>query len=125
MDGKRVLQFIKTVPVAEGYYGKSLEHNVRKHLIFEALLGTLKKKQSDPKFWLGLSAFLTKELITGAVAYDFDPVPLVINNLRETASGVNSLTKSSSREINMPSIRRSISVVDPGLGDIARGRAQR
>lgn len=117
MDGKRVLQFIKTVPITEGYYGKSLEHNVRKHLMLQALLNKLKVKQSDGKFWLGLSAFLTKQLITGAVAYDFDPVPLVVNNLRETASTVSTITQSSSREIKMPTIRRSIYVVDPAHGE--------
>ena len=117
MDGKRVLQFIKTVPVTEGYYGKSLEHNVRKHLMFEALLGALKRKQNDPKFWLSLSAFLSKELVTGAVASDFDPMPLVVNNLRETAGSMSQIAQSSSREIKMPSIRRSIYVVDPAHGE--------
>ncbi|MBI5030587.1 MAG: LCP family protein [Chloroflexi bacterium] len=117
MDGKRVLQFIKTVPITDGYYGKSLEHNVRKHLMLQSLLGKLKTKQGDPKFWLSISAFVTKQLITGGVAYDFDPVPLVVNNLRETASSVGKLTQSTSHEIRMPTIRRSIYVVDPAHGE--------
>lgn len=117
MDGKRVIQFIKTVPITEGYYGKSLEHNARKHLVFESLLTTLKAKQSDPKFWWNLSTFFTKQLITGGIAYDFDPIPIAVNNLRETADSVNKLTQSSARKLQVPTIRRSIYVVDPSDGD--------
>jgi hypothetical protein len=117
MDGKRVIQFIKTVPVTEGYYGKPLEHNARKHLVFNALLASLKKKQGDPKFWLNMSAFLSKELLTGSITYDFDPIPLVVNNIRETTLSISRLRRSSTREIRMPTICRSIYVVDPAHGE--------
>lgn len=115
MDGKRVIQFIKTVPITEGYYGKTLEHNTRKHLVFSALLESLKRKYVEPKFWLNISGFVTKELMAGTVTYDFDPIPLALNNISAATATLNKL--SSTREIPMPAIRRSIYVVDVAHGD--------
>jgi len=117
MDGKRVIQFIKTVPVTEGYYGKILEHNTRKHLVFSALLDSLKRKQSDPRLWLNMSGFVTKQLVSGAVAYDFDPIPLAVNNIRETTTTLSQFAQNKDAGIPMPNVRRSIYIVDPAHGE--------
>ncbi|MBI5301166.1 MAG: LCP family protein [Chloroflexi bacterium] len=117
MNGARVIQFIKTVPVTEGYYGKELEHNTRKHLVFNALLDMLAQKQKEPKFWLNLSTFITKESLTGTIAYDFDVIPLAVNNIREATASLDKLSKSSSRQVQLPKIGRTLYIVDPAHGD--------
>jgi hypothetical protein len=117
MDGKRVIQFIKTVPITEGYYGKPLEHNVRKHLVFTALLESVRRNYKERKFWLGGTTFLTKELVTGAIVYDFDPLPLMINNIGETAGGIEKLATAQTRDLEMPTIDTTLYIVDPAHGD--------
>ncbi len=116
MSGARVIQFIKTVPVTEGYYGKELEHNTRKHLVFNALLEMLAQKQKEPKFWLNLSTFITKESLTGTIAYDFDVIPLAVNNIREATASLDKLSKSS-RQAQLPKIGRTVYIVDIAHGD--------
>ncbi len=117
LTGRQVVQFIKTVPIAAGAYDKSLEHNARKHLIFAALLQAIDDNYRDGSFWLKGSALVTKELVTGAVTYDFDPVPLVINNVGTTASNIRKLGKNRADGIQAPQIEKSIYVVDPACGD--------
>lgn len=115
MDGRRALQFIKTLPITEGYYGVPLENNARKHLVFQAIARALERKHKERTFWLSNATFLTRELVTGTIVYDFDPVPLVINNLGETATSVEKLAKT--RAIRVPKIRESRHIVDPAHGD--------
>lgn len=117
-DGKQVIQFIKTVPITQGYYGKPLEHNVRKHIIFLALLNSLSNRSAESQFWLKGSAFLTGELVTGAISYDFDTVSLAVNNI---GSAVPQLGRFVSRRrsagLGIPKINRTIYVADPANGD--------
>lgn len=118
LNGRQVIQFIKTVPIATAAYDKSLEHNVRKHLIFVALLHALNQNYTDREFWLKGSGFITKELVTGAITYDFDPIPLAVNNIGNTLPKLKKLVGApSSGEIQSPQIRKSIYVVDPAHGD--------
>ena len=77
LNGAQVIQFIKTVPVAEVAYDVSLEHNLRKHIIFESLLESMKIKSMDPRFWLNLGRFTTGEINSRAIVYDFDQSALV------------------------------------------------
>jgi len=113
-----VVQFIKTVPISDAAYDKSLEHNVRKHLIFYALLQSINQSYKDRDFWLKGSAFVTKELVTGGITYDFDPVPLMINNIGSTVPKIKALTsRNSTGGIQAPQIKKSIYVVDPAQGD--------
>jgi hypothetical protein len=118
LNGRQVIQFIKTVPVTEGAYDKSLEHNVRKAVIFNALLDAIDKSYHDRTFWIRGSGFVAGELINGSIAYDFDPVSLMINNIGSTTA---SLRRSMSRERNkstgLPKISQSKYIVDPAHGD--------
>ncbi len=118
LNGRQVIQFIKTVPVTQGYYGKSLEHNTRKHLIFQALLESLNKQSADRGFWLRCSAFLTKELVTGTIVYDFDPIPLAVNNIGGTIPNLGRyLAARTSDGIDLPKINKTKYVADPSNGD--------
>jgi LCP family protein required for cell wall assembly len=117
-NGTQVIQFIKTVPVTQGYYGKSLEHNTRKHIVFQALLAALGSHTTDKTFWLKGAAYMTSEMVNGEVVYDFDPVPLAVNNIGSTVSDLsrfmNNRTPGGSE---MPKIRKSKYVCDPTCGD--------
>lgn len=118
LNGRQVVQFIKTVPISAAAYDKSLEHNARKHLIFNALLQSINQNYQDRDFWLKGSAFVTKELVTGGITYDFDPIALMINNIGSTVPKIKALTsKNGTGGIRTPQIKKSIYVVDPAHGD--------
>lgn len=118
LTGTQVIQFIKTVPMTQGYYGKSLEHNTRKHLIFQAILSGLSQRASDKTFWLKSAAFVAAERINGEIVYDFDPIPLAVNNIGTTAAELKKYmdTKPASG-LAMPQIRKTSYICDPTCGD--------
>ncbi len=115
-SGRQVVQFIKTVPVSEGAYDKSLEHNQRKALILDALMAAINRKYTDRAFWLRGTGFVGTQLVTGNIAYDFDPVALLINNIGQTTSNLRS-SKSSGGGAMLPKIGKSRYVVDSAHGD--------
>ena len=118
LNGRQVIQFIKTVPVAEGPYDKLLEHNSRKSLVFDALLRSLNEKYKDRTFWLKGAAFVAGELINGAVVFDFDPVSLIVNNIGGATTGLQkSFAAEQSSEICLPNINQEKYIVDPAQGD--------
>jgi hypothetical protein len=118
LNGTQVIQFIKTVPVTEGYYGKSLEHNTRKHVVFQALLAGLSHRTGDKSFWLKGTAFITAERINGEIVYDFDPVSLAVNNIGATVAELKRyLDHNQTSGLQMPQIRRTTYICDPTCGD--------
>ncbi len=118
LNGRQVIQFIKTVPIAEGAYDKSLEHNVRKALIFDALLAAINKDYQDAGFWIRGGSFVTRQLLTGAISYDFDPVGLFVSNIGPTTANLRqSMSKTKSSTSLLPKIAQSKYVVDPAAGD--------
>ncbi len=118
LGGTQVIQFIKTIPIAEGAYDTSLEHNRRKQIVFEGMLQAVTKRRAETGFWLRAATFLTKEMVTGAVVYDFDPVTLVVKNVNETTSAINKfLAMEKTGASSMPQFNSSIYVVDPAHGD--------
>lgn len=118
LNGRQVIQFIKTVPVAEGAYDKSLEHNVRKALILDALLQAVNKNYTDRMFWLKIGPFVAGQMMSGAIAFDFDPVTLMVNNIGPTTANLRkTMGKSSTEGLNLPKIRHSKYIVDPANGD--------
>ena len=118
MDGRKVVQFIKTVPVWEGAYPRVLEHNARKALVFKALLDALNRKHKDDTFWLKGTAFVAGELVTGSIVYDFDPVPLVVNNIgTATTTFQKTISNEYAGEMRLPKINRERYIVDPAQGD--------
>jgi hypothetical protein len=117
LDGTRVLQFIKTVPI-EQIYDKSLEHNARKHLIVKSMMDTFANRSDDMLFWWRALQFLNKETGSRSVAYDFDVKSLLINNVNEILGTVHmALATGESTASAMPEIDRTVYIVDPGSGD--------
>lgn len=118
LTGRQVIQFIKTVPVSEPEYSKVVEHNARKSLVFDAMLDALAQKHSDRGFWFKASAFVAGELFGGNIVYDFDPLPLLINNLGTTTSIFQRATASDeTASMRLPKIHRSKYIVDSAHGD--------
>lgn len=111
LDGRQVIQFIKTVPVAEGEYPKEIEHNARKALVFEGLLRAVSEKYTARAFWLKSATFIASEFFSGAIVCDFDPLALVVQTM--TTAPHTAFT----RELTLPTIRRSLYVVDAAHGD--------
>ncbi len=120
LDGTQVIVFIKTTPVvpAGQYYGKDLEHNVRKALIFDALLKGLKGRSSDTGFWIKLVWFIVGEearFWDRRIGYDFDPIALAVDNIKDLLPHLGALTRA--REMGFPEIRKRLYVQDPANGD--------
>lgn len=116
INGLRAIQFIKTVPVKDD--SKELEHNRRKHLVFEAIFAGLKNNAGNPLFWPRALTFLNDELNNGTIACDFDPKTLLINNIGGIASGIgNFIIKGGLDPAKVPQINRTLYVVDISSGD--------
>ncbi|MEW5720249.1 MAG: LCP family protein, partial [Chloroflexota bacterium] len=118
LNGRQAIQFIKTVPVAEGTYDRLLEHNSRKSLVFDALLRALDEKYADRAFWLKGATFVANEMLGGAVVCDFDPLALIVNNIGGMmADAPKFLASAKSSAPRLPKIERSLYIVDPAHGD--------
>ncbi len=118
LTGTQVIQFIKTVPVAEGLYDPMIEHNARKSYVFAGLLQALTENYADRGLWLRGSAFAASEYLSGAVAFDFDPLALVVNNIGRTLPRLKkSLAADSAGALTLPKINQSKYIVDPAHGD--------
>ncbi|MBI3913486.1 MAG: LCP family protein, partial [Chloroflexi bacterium] len=118
LNGTQVIQFIKTVPNTDGTYEKSLEHNQRKHIVLEGLLNAVTKRRAESSFWLKTATFVTKEMVSGSVVYDFDPLTLVVKNVNEMTTAINRLLSAErSSGSSLPDISSSIYIVDPAHGD--------
>lgn len=118
LSGVQVIQFIKTVPVAEGAYAKTLEHNARKHIVFQALLESIQRNRASREFWLRSTAFIARAIGSGAIAYDFDPIPLMIHNPGNISSGLSEwIAYEKAAGSHMPKIKKMLYIVDPAHGD--------
>ena len=118
MDGKTVIQFIKTVPLAVGgtrYYGSDLEHNARKHLVFKGMLRWMEENGRGPGFYVSLLRFLAERRESGALALDFEPEAILLHNLGNVAGIAKSLV--TSVEEQLPEITKTLYIVDSAHGD--------
>lgn len=113
LSGMQVIQFIKTVPV-EVHYDLRLEHNARKHLVFRALMSALQANVGDVAFLVRGALFFTGEVATRSIAYDFDLRGLLVENLW---SLITERSSTDSADTAVPSIARTLYVVDPASGD--------
>jgi hypothetical protein len=117
LDGTRVIQFIKTVPV-EQVYDKLLEHNARKHLVLKSMMDALAEKSDDMLFWWRALQFLNKQTANQSVACDFDVKSFLVNNVNEIVGTAHlALATGKSPASAMPEIDHTIYIVDPGSGD--------
>jgi hypothetical protein len=113
LNGMQVIQFIKTVPVEEKY-DLRLEHNARKHLVFQALMDALQANVGDVGFLGRGAVFFTGEVAGNGIAYDFDLRGLLVENLW---SLITDRSSSDPVDTSVPGIARTIYVVDPASGD--------
>lgn len=122
MDGVTVIQFIKTVPKTivdykKQYYGKSLEHNARKHEVFKSLIAALETDVDSPVFWMRMLQFLSKKRNEGMIEYDFDIKSLLIRNIVPLASMGKFLIRRTNSEQALPKINKAVYIVDIAHGD--------
>lgn len=118
MDGKRAVQFIKTVPIPKpgtAKYPAKLEHNARKHEVLKAMLRSLPKNALKVGFYVSAVNFL-RQGSNSEINFDFDVKNLLTNNLLESFASVVSLIKSSDEEV-FPEIRKTVYIVDSSQGD--------
>jgi anionic cell wall polymer biosynthesis LytR-Cps2A-Psr (LCP) family protein len=118
MDGSTVIQFIKTVPIADPgakYYGRALEHNARKYLVFQGMAKWLKENTRGPGFYLSFVRLLTENRSSGNIDFDFEPESVFIHNLGGMATIMKSFFFNSGD--SLPDISKSLYVVDPAHGD--------
>jgi anionic cell wall polymer biosynthesis LytR-Cps2A-Psr (LCP) family protein len=113
LNGMQVIQFIKTVPVEE-HYDARLEHNARKHLVFRSLMDSMRQHVGDVGFLGRAALFFTSQVAQDSIAYDFDLRSLLVDNLRGMMAD---FTRPESTDKQVPSVNRTIYVVDPASGD--------
>lgn len=113
MDGLKVLQFIKTVPKSPD---KSYEHNVRKQLVFEALLGSFGEKASDLTFWWRTLEFFRREMDAKEIEHNFNMRDLVFRNIRTIIKGLGK-SLFVDTQLNFPEISQKLYIVDWKHGD--------
>ena len=113
LDGVQVIQFIKTVPV-EANYDARLEHNARKHLVFRALMDSLRAQVGDVGFLGRAALFFTGEVAGSAIDHDFDVRGLLVENLWQL---ITDRRDTEGIEHAVPSIARTLYIVDPASGD--------
>lgn len=113
LNGVQVIQFIKTVPVEE-HYDAALEHNARKHLVFKSLMDALRTHSSDVTFLGKAALFFSGQVAQDSIAYDFDLKSLLVDNMRGL---MTDFARPSAQDDDVPSVNRTLYVVDPASGD--------
>lgn len=128
LDGKGVVQFIKTVPIEEkDRYDKSLEHNARKHRVIKGLLQSVRERVLDPGFWMRARGFFAdnEQLANGsqeqqarALRYSFDPAEILTPHLGNIAGTVaRSLAEGRTPTLRTPDFQGGLYIVAPEMGD--------
>jgi hypothetical protein len=113
LNGVQVIQFIKTVPV-EVHYDAKLEHNARKHLVFRSLMDAMSEHTGDVAFLGRAAFFFSGQVARDSIAYDFDLRGLLTDNLRTMMAD---FTRAEASNKDVPSVNRTLYVVDPASGD--------
>jgi len=113
--GTQVIQFIKTVPVEE-HYDLALEHNARKHLVFKSLMNAMKEHTGDVGFLGRAALFFSSQVAQDSIAYDFNLRSLIVDNLRSLMADL-ARPGAGTRDDSVPSVVRTLYVVDPASGD--------
>ncbi|MGI9148670.1 MAG: LCP family protein [Chloroflexota bacterium] len=116
LNGTQVIQFIKTVPVEE-HYDPALEHNARKHLVFRSLMQAMSERSGDVGFLGRAALFFSGQVAQDSMAYDFDLRSLIVENLRSLMIDVARPGATGPLDDAVPSVARTLYVVDPASGD--------
>jgi len=114
LNGTQTIQYIKALTA---HYNPSLERNVRKVIVFRALLDGINQKCHDRDFWLRISGFVVGESSSKAIRYDFDPLALLVSHLPDVISSAARFAGGEGCNLGASRIGKSIYVVDPNSGD--------
>lgn len=118
MGGIEVMRFLKALVYSpEGYYGKALENNVRKALVFQAVAEAARSRASQGSFWLHMSKWVLHETAHGHITWDFNPAVLIVNNIGAVLPNLKEIVGRTEVGPSIPSIDRALYVVDPSAGD--------
>jgi hypothetical protein len=119
MDGLTVLQYIKSVPLVEGggYYGQELEHNARKHGVFEGISAELQSEEMGFAFAIRLVRFLADRQSDGSLASDIDIGRLFLDRLDALATLGTALLWDQENTFKLPAIATTLYIVDSAHGD--------
>jgi len=114
LNGTQTIQYIKALAAQ---YDPSLERNVRKVIVFRALLDGINQRCHDRDFWLSISGFVVGQSNSGSIQYDFDPLGLLVSHLPEVISSAGRFAKEEGCDLGASKIGRTLYVVDPTVGD--------
>lgn len=114
LNGLQVIQYIKAVP-EEVIPSPELEHNVRKHQVFKAMLNRWQNTDNpvQKSILLGKMVLFTGGSITRNQAiYDFDEKSLLIRNLKEVGGALTKAVIGGSNSSIEPEIGQTLYIVD-------------
>lgn len=118
LDGKAVLQYIKTVPIERpGALDKNLEHNVRKHRIARALVDATKANLANPVFLAKLLNFLRDQGSADRIVTDFDLGGMLVNQIGGYLAVATLPFFGESKPSELPEIAKTMYIHDPAAGD--------
>lgn len=113
LSGLEVDQFIKGIPDTED---PNEEHNVRKWLVFDAILKQLIDRRGDKAFLLKSAAFFTKEMGVSSFTHEFETdfslAALLLDNIQQVAPALDKLRAEENGDALMPEME-SVYLVDP------------
>ena len=114
LNGTQTLQYIKALTAR---HDPSLERNVRKVIVFRALLDGTDQRCHDRDFWLRISSFVVGQSSSKTIQYDFDPLGLLVRNLGDVMSSAGKFAKGGGCDLGASRIGKTLYVVDPTVGD--------
>ena len=119
--GQRAIQFIKTVPKTDGsYYGKHLEHNVRKHLVFKSILQEIEESSGDASFLIELLSFFNEQRGKGLLRYDANLREFFTNNIWSIIDSLRNVIIHKD-DISLIEFGKALYVVDPAQSEVKGG----
>jgi LytR_cpsA_psr family len=114
LNGMQTIQYIKALTAR---YNPALERNVRKVIVFRALLDGVNQRCHDRDFWLRISSFVVGQSSSKAIQYDFDPVRLLASNIPGVISSAARYAQGEGCDLGASRIGRTLYVVDSAVGD--------
>lgn len=114
MNGRRVLEYMQAI---ETVHDIAVERNARKAVVFGAVFHYMQEHSIDPFFWLHAVDYVNQQTAKGQITADFDVEQLVVGNLNEVARGMISFATNRNRGSVMPTLNRSVYIVDKTSGD--------
>ncbi len=114
LNGTQTIQYIKALTA---HHDASLERNVRKVIVFRALLDGANQRCHDRDFWLHVSGFVVGQSSSRTIQYDFDPLGLLVSHLPDVISNAGRFAKGEGCDLGASRIGKSLYVVDPTVGD--------